>query len=80
MAPTATFDSATVRSRTLQLLGYTNNALTTAQRAHALQDVVALAVDGRLSVDYDRVALADVAEAWSRQAAGTQARRFVVTM
>jgi NADPH2:quinone reductase len=79
-APTATFDSATLRSRTLQLLGYTNNALTTAQRAHALQDIVALAVDGRLSVDYDRVALADVAEAWSRQAAGTQVRRFVVTM
>ena len=72
--------SATLRSRSLELLGYTNNALSTAQRAHALQDVVALAVDGRLSVDYDRVALADVAEAWSQQAAGTQVRRFVITM
>ena len=79
-APTATFDSATLRSRSLQLLGYTNNALTTAQRAQALQDVVALAVVGLLRVDYDRVALADVATAWSQQAAGTQLRRFVVTM
>jgi hypothetical protein len=33
-----------------------------------------------LSVDYDRVALADVADAWSLQAAGTQVWRFVVTM
>jgi NADPH2:quinone reductase len=79
-APTATFDSATLRSRSLQLLGYTNNALTTSERDQALRDVVALAVDGRLRVDYDRVALVDVAEAWSQQAAGTQVRRFVVTM
>ena len=79
-APTATFDSATLRSRSLQFLGYTNNALTTAQRAQALQDVVALAVGGLLRVDYDRVALADVATAWSQQAAGPQLRRFVVTM
>ena len=79
-APTATFDSATLRGRSLQLLGYTNNALTPEQRATALLAVVGHAVAGRMTVDYDRVALADVAEAWSRQAAGTQARRFVVTM
>jgi NADPH2:quinone reductase len=71
-APAARFDSATLRSRSLQLLGYMNNALTTAQRARALQDVVALAVDGRLSVDCDQVPLADLAAAWSQQAAGTQ--------
>jgi NADPH2:quinone reductase len=79
-APTATFDSATVRGRSLQLLGYTNNALTGDQRDTALQQVVRLAVDGKLSVDYDTVALADVAEAWARQAAGTRIRRYVVTM
>ena len=79
-APTATFDSATVRGRSLQLLGYTNNALTTDQRDAAVQQVASLAVDGKLSVDYDTVALADVAEAWARQAAGTRLHRYVVTM
>jgi NADPH:quinone reductase-like Zn-dependent oxidoreductase len=79
-APTATLDSATLRGRSLRLIGYTNNELTPDQRNQAVAEVVALAVDGRLNVDYDRVPLADVAEAWSRQAAGTQARRFVVTM
>jgi NADPH:quinone reductase-like Zn-dependent oxidoreductase len=79
-APTATFDSATLRGRSLRLIGYTNNELTHGERATAVEKVVELAVDGRLSVDYDQVALADVADAWSRQAAGTQARRFVVTI
>jgi NADPH:quinone reductase-like Zn-dependent oxidoreductase len=79
-APTATFDSATLRGRSLRLIGYTNNELTPDQRNQAVAEVVTLAVDGRLTVDYERVPLADVAEAWSQQAAGTQARRFVVTM
>jgi NADPH:quinone reductase-like Zn-dependent oxidoreductase len=79
-APTATFDSATLRSRSLRLIGYSNNELTPDQRNQAVREVVALAVDGQLRVDYDRVALADVAEAWARQAAGTRIRRYVVTM
>jgi NADPH:quinone reductase-like Zn-dependent oxidoreductase len=79
-APTATFDSVTLRGRSLRVIGYTNNELTPDQRNQAVEEVVALAVDGRLSVDYDRVPLADVADAWAHQAAGTQVRRFVVTM
>jgi NADPH:quinone reductase-like Zn-dependent oxidoreductase len=79
-APTATFDSATLRGRSLEVLGYTNNALTPEQRATALQSVVAHAIEGRITVDFDQVPLADVAQAWAQQAAGTQRRRFVVTM
>ena len=33
---------------------------------------------GRLTVDHEAVALADVAEAWRRQAAGRADRRLVV--
>jgi NADPH:quinone reductase len=65
-AETAPFDSSTLRSRSLRVLGYTNNELTRSQRAEALTHVVDEALTGRLTVDHQRVPLADVTDAWTR--------------
>ena len=67
-----------MRGGALTVLGYTNNALTTAERADAIRAIAGYARDGQLTVDYEPVALADIADAWSRQAAGTADRRLVV--
>jgi NADPH:quinone reductase-like Zn-dependent oxidoreductase len=66
--PTAVLDSATLRSRSLSVLGYTNNALTREQRRAALSVVVAHAARGALTVDHEVVWLSAVADAWTRQA------------
>jgi len=63
---TAPLDSATLRSGSLRVLGYTNNELTPTQRAEALALIAAHAAAGRLTVDYETVRLADIATAWHR--------------
>lgn len=63
---TAPIDSSTVRSRQLQIHGYTNNALTVEQRRTALTHVAREVVAGRLTVDHHRVPFADVARVWDR--------------
>jgi NADPH2:quinone reductase len=77
---TAPFDSSTLRSRSLRVLGYTNNELTGEQRADALLAVLDHAAAGRIRLDYDRVPLEEAPLAWSRQAAGAAGRRQVVAM
>lgn len=69
-ADTAPIDSSTLRSRSLRVLGYTNNELTPEQRRDAVTRVVDLAVGGRLTVEHDNVPLADVAAAWTRTSGG----------
>jgi NADPH:quinone reductase-like Zn-dependent oxidoreductase len=76
--PTAEFDSASLRSRTASVLGYTNNALTTEQRREALSALLALAADEGLTVGHEVVDWADAADGWSRQATGRARRRVVV--
>ena len=61
---TSPLDSATIRSRSLQVLGYTNNALTVDDRRAALVHVVTHAVAGRLRVAHTRAPLASVTEVW----------------
>lgn len=61
---TCPLDSGTLRSRPLQVLGYTNNALTTAQRRDALVRIVDEAVAGRLTVAHTRAPLGAVTEVW----------------
>jgi NADPH2:quinone reductase len=78
--PTATFDSATVRSRSLRVLGYTNNELTPEQRAGALTAVLGHAAAGRLTARHERVPFADAAAGWRRQAAGGAAGRIVLDL
>jgi NADPH:quinone reductase len=65
-AETAPIDSSTLRSRQVQVHGYTNNALSVEQRRDALVHIVAEVIAGRLSVDHERVPLAGVADAWNR--------------
>jgi len=74
----ATFDSATLRSRSLRVLGYTNNELTAAQRSDAVTRVAAAVADGTLAVAHETVPLDDVTAAWSRQAAGDASGRIVL--
>jgi NADPH:quinone reductase-like Zn-dependent oxidoreductase len=77
---TAPIDSATLRSGSLRLLGYTNNALSVAQRAESLAEVASYAAAGRLTVAHELVPFADVAEAWERQAAGDTNGRIVLVL
>jgi NADPH:quinone reductase-like Zn-dependent oxidoreductase len=74
--PTARFDSATVRSRLHNILGYTNNALTHEQKAQALSEILAQAAAGRCTVDREMLPLTRAGEAWERQA--TVARRKLI--
>jgi len=67
---TAEFSSAVLRSRNAGVLGYTNNALSPAQRAEALTTVFGHAAAGRLAVEHEVLPLPRVAEAWARTAAG----------
>jgi hypothetical protein len=58
------------RSRSADVLGYPNNALTPAQRAAAVDAVLAHAAAGRPAVEHEVLPMARVAEAWARTAAG----------
>ena len=75
----AEFSSSVLRSRTIDVLGYTNNALTPERRREALEAVFRHAATGSLSVAHEVMPLADAAEAWRRQAAGHAGGRLVVT-
>jgi NADPH:quinone reductase-like Zn-dependent oxidoreductase len=75
----AEFSSAVLRSRTADILGYTNAALTPAERRAALAAVIEHAAAGRLAVAHEVLPLARVDEAWRRQAAGTAGARLVLT-
>ncbi len=70
-AETAALESAVIRSRSLSVLGYTNNELTTDQRRDALVLIAEHAAAGRLTADIEPVPLAAATDAWTR---GTDAR------
>jgi NADPH:quinone reductase-like Zn-dependent oxidoreductase len=74
----AEFSSAVLRGRSASILGYTNNALTAAQRAGAIEAVVERATSGALAVDHEVLPLAQVEEGWRRTGAAT-GRRVVLT-
>ena len=74
----AVFSSATLRSRSASVLGYTNNSLTTGQRHDALTAVLRLAAEGRIAVAHETLALAEVEEAWRRQERGDASVRLVL--
>lgn len=77
-APTCPVDSATLRSRSLDVLGYTNNALDTGLRRAALETVCGYAAAGELTVRHERVPLDDAADAWTRQRDGAARGRIVL--
>ena len=76
----ATFSSATVRSRSAQVLGYTNNEISTEQKGEALLALLRHAAAGRMRVDHEVVPLDRLPEAWERQARGLAERRIVVDL
>ncbi|WP_338051601.1 quinone oxidoreductase family protein [Pseudonocardia acidicola] len=78
-AETSPIDSSTLRSRSLRVLGYTNNELTREQRGAAVAAVAEQAARGALTAAHEIVPIDDVAAAWERQAAGTAAGRIVLT-
>lgn len=75
---TCPISSSVLRSRSLRLSGYTNNELTAQQRSDAISTVARHAADGVLTVDHEVVPLADVTDAWRRQAAGNTNGRVVL--
>jgi len=74
----ATFSSAALRSRSVSVLGYTNNALSVAQRAEAVTRIAEHAASGDLGVAHRSLPLDEVAEAWQATAAGDAGTRFVL--
>jgi len=68
--PTATFDSAALRSRSAAILGYTNNALTKAERRDALTSVLTHAAEGSLRVEHTVLPLSEIRRAWQAQRYG----------
>ncbi|TMR11514.1 zinc-binding alcohol dehydrogenase family protein [Nonomuraea turkmeniaca] len=75
---TCPLDSATLRSRSLRVLGYTNNELTGEQRATAIGRIAELATLGRLEVAHEVVPLDDIEAAWRRQSTGATSGRLVL--
>jgi len=62
----ATLASAPIRSRHLEIRGYMNYLVPTDVLRDAYRTLVAHAAAGRLTVDVERVPLAQVADAWER--------------
>jgi hypothetical protein len=67
-----------LRSKSLQVSGYTNNALSPDQRAAALAAVAGHAAEGRLAVAHEVLPLSEVTAAWTRQAEGRAGVRLVL--
>lgn len=78
--PSAAFASAVVRSKQLQILGYTNLGLTWQQQTDALGEILALVAAGEVSMEPEVVAFEDAAEGWQRQSDGRAASRVVVAV
>ena len=74
----ATFSSAGLRGSGLSVLGYTNNALSTQQRADALSAMAALAAEGRVGVAHDARPLSEVEKVWQGQLSAGSGRRQVL--
>lgn len=76
--PEIALAAAAVRSRFLAVLGYANFHVPLDVRAAAYRRLAEHARDGRLAVDVERVALADVEHAWERQRSGVDRKLVVV--
>jgi NADPH:quinone reductase-like Zn-dependent oxidoreductase len=78
--PALSVDSATLRSRSASVLGYTNNALTATRRAEVMATVLGHAAAGRMTARFQAVSLAEVADGWTQAAAGSPDGRVVVLL
>jgi NADPH2:quinone reductase len=73
---TAPIDSATLRGGSLQILGYTNNALSWRRRAAMISEIAGHAAAGRLTVTHEAVPFTAVAEAWTHDGPGRRVLTF----
>jgi NADPH:quinone reductase-like Zn-dependent oxidoreductase len=73
----AEFSSAVLRGKSIEILGYTNNALTPRQREEALTAILSHAADGGLAVEHVELPLLHVEEAWGRTKDGAGERVVV---
>lgn len=76
--PTATIVSGLVRGKQLQILGYSNFAVPLEVVAQGYSDLVGHAVAGRITIAAESVPLEQVADAWTRQAQGSDRKLVVV--
>ncbi len=78
--PSLSVDSATLRSRSAAVLGYTNNGLTQQRRAEVMRTVLEHAAAGRLTPRFQAVPLAEVTTGWAQALAGAPDGRVVVLL
>lgn len=74
----AVMHSAHLRSRTASVLGYTNNDITSEQRAGAIREILRHAANGDIEVSHEVVPFEDAPSAWRRLAEGTAPSRLVL--
>jgi NADPH:quinone reductase-like Zn-dependent oxidoreductase len=78
MADAATYSSSVLRSRSLEILGYTNNSISPEQRRDALTSVLEHAAAGRIRVAHETWPLDQAEAAWALQASGEVNGRMVL--
>jgi NADPH2:quinone reductase len=71
--PEATFTSAALRGKQLSVLGYSNFALSPAERGRAYLEVAGHVAGGRITIDVETFPLGRVSEAWAVQQKGAKA-------
>ena len=76
--PTAELASASLRFKSLSILGHTNFAVPADELAAHYRRLVNHAIAGEIRLVVERVPLNDVADAWRRQAEGAETKLVVV--
>jgi NADPH2:quinone reductase len=76
--PDSTLRSGAVRGKNLDLLGYTNFAVPRDELAGQYQQLCEHAMKGEIKVDIETVPLAEIADAWQRQAASPNVKLVVL--
>ena len=71
--PEATLPSASVRGKSLSILGHSNFALSPDERRQAYLDVTGHVAAGRITIDVQTFTLDEVEAAWAAQGAGAKA-------
>ena len=74
----ALLSSAVIRSRSIEILGYTNLSQTWAEQTRAMDRILRLAASGEMTADIDVVGLSDAGDGWERQGSGRVTGRVVV--
>jgi NADPH2:quinone reductase len=76
--PDSTLRSGAIRGKNLDLLGYTNFAVPRDELARQYQQLCERAMKGEIQVDIETVSLAEITDAWQRQAASPNVKLVVL--